>query len=272
MSSNSTPHAAMNSLEHPAIDRDTLVRGTNGMRDFFRYQEVGPPMPIIIPDLDVMVSEIQLGLAPLGTVHSGGPVDRAIVVHYGLDATNKFEIALEFVALAVEKTLRPYVYSVADSAGFSRLKDGRLSAVDGGKEAWYATGGSGHNYATKLRVERSTGSGWSPFLPHHDVTASFCPFEWHLEQLIAHNALGPADRLRILPIAAPTDWQFDRNNALLEHDRRQSCAWVAVDHWPNNTPAPPDGAYTAKAADLVSPCPPNIAYVSFRSSGLARRP
>lgn len=272
MSSNSTPQAAMNSLEHPAIDRKTLDRGTDGMRDFFRYQELGPPMPITVPHLDVMVSELQLGLTALGAVDSGGPVDRAIVVHYGLDATNNFDVGLEFVALEAEKTLRPFIYSIAKSAGFYRLNEGRLSAVDGGKEAWYATGGSGHNYATKLRVERSTGSGWSPFLAHHDVTASFCPYEWHLEQLISHNALGPADRLRILPIAAPTDWQFGERSSLLEHDRRQSCAWVAVDHWPSNTPAPPDAAYTAKAADLVSPCPPNIAYVSFRSSGLARRP
>ncbi len=272
MSSNGHPHSAPNGLEHPPLDRDGLDRGMADMRERIRRHAAPVPVAITIPDFEVQVQVLIGALNALNPVDSGGPVDRAVVVHYGLDAGQAFDIALEFVALEAQKGKRPYIYKATGKGGLFRPVDGALVAVEGGAASWYGPGGSGANYAAAIRIQRSTGSGWSEFLPGHDVTRSYCPFEWHLELLIANNGLSGTDRLRVIPIAGPSDWQFDAAGAAAEYDHRQGCAWVAVDHWPTNDPVSPDAAFTDRGADLVSPCPPHCVRVSFRETGIARRP
>lgn len=220
--------------------------------------------PIPVPAFAVKVSDFMARIDALQGHQSGGRVDRAVIVHHGLDANDALDIALEFVKLRYIADKDHYAYIPA--IDYYRPVNGSLQQITNGHAAWYTEGKPGHRYTERVLVRPSTDPDWQPFEIGVDVQSTCQAYEEALEDLIRHNGAQGTDTLRIVPIALPT-----ARNGQHESGFHHTDAWYLAEYPPDDTDHGQGREYQAKAADLSSCCPPNTVNPKFAVAGLTRK-
>jgi hypothetical protein len=220
--------------------------------------------------LELRVEALQQLVADLAC-SNGTDIAHGVVLHYGLDGDLRFDVMLQVLCLTHDANADSLAYA-AEEVGYTLDGSGGLVVDSLALSHWYGPGGHGERYASKVVVRHDTGGPWTAYADTVDVRATIFPYELHLSGLIAHNALGGQDLLRIVPIAEPFTRDDDGNGGYVETGFHQGAAWVPVgvdldDAQDINAP------FRNKAADLGAPCPYACpgALFTFSVKGLPKR-
>lgn len=187
------------------------------------------------------------------------PVQRAVVVHYGLTQAGNFDVRLQALCLTYSALEETYKYPDSTDC-FEVESNGSLSLIEDGMIAWRDEGGGWFNYEQNVVVMHDNSGRWAELDPQRDLNAMIFP-ENALRDLIAHNGLGNG-QLALVPIATPEERTVDGAGGYIESGFRQGVAWLPVDVQLDDTTYPGQ-PFRAKAANLGSPCPPNFPHLDF---------
>ncbi len=187
----------------------------------------------------------------------GGTGPQAVVVHNGLGATNRMELAFEFVRL---KPMGGDEYSYDPPNHHYVINGSTLTRQNGPVENWKTT--FWQRYKNGIVFRDTPTSSWRDHDPAKDVEYIVYSHDAKLRMLIAHNAMTDSDLLEIKPVAEPLNGVTDF---------RQGLVWVPTNVSIASRPGP-NGDFHLQAADIGSPCPkacpPNIV---LRTTGVAVR-
>ncbi len=217
------------------LSRSGLIRATARFAQHVGHGLPADPRPIAVPSGGFAVLAADL-LAAWDRCPDAAP--RAMAVHHGLDSAGAYTVRLQPLCPAgPDHCLR-----IGDA--------GRLHPDSGGLAAWYAPGGPGHRYRSRLLLRPVVAdSAWRTVgtAPHPAVFP-----EEALRALIADNALAEG-RLALVPIAVHDAGPKAGGDAT--SDLLPGIAWVPVGV-PLSDSLHPAAPYRHKALGKGAPCPP----------------
>jgi hypothetical protein len=256
------PHVPKSELECVVNDFNAHIH----KGDTQQHTQILPrqaPLVVAVGELQAAVDALSCG--------NGHALTHGVMVHYGLDAEDRFDVMLQVLCLDHDEATKEFSYEHAED-GFTLDGSGNMVYDTDAHAYWYASSGPGARYASKVVIRHATGGQWAQYNDSIDVRSTIYPFQVQLNHLIAHNGLGSESLLRITPIAEPKERRSDGAGGYIENGFHQACAWVPEGIDLDDT-AYASTPYLRKAADLGAPCPfhcPGTPF-TFKTSGLPAR-
>jgi hypothetical protein len=235
--------------------------------DRFKVGTVASPQPMALKPLRFTVADLKAAVNDVASCDSTGE-QVGVVVHFGMDSTNRFDVALEFVCLTPIAGTDPVIYQHPAAERHYILAGDHLQLVSDPVDAWVRVHGTA--YADTVVIDRATASGWDHYLSGYDVNAITFPWADELQLLIDQNGLADTELLELVPIARP-ERRIQVDGTLMEYDYRQGICWLGVNVTLTDTEFPGQ-LFREKGADMGSGCPavcPPLA--TFPVSGVQRR-
>lgn len=229
------------------------------------HQPFGPPPA----GLQVKVANLLAVLDAVDPCEPTGPIERCVIIHFGVDDSDYFDVRLQFLCLTYDSTSKEYTYPESKDC-YAILANNTLSFEQDGLVAWRASGGGWFNYANNVVILSGTGASWAKLDDATEPNAGVFS-EVALRALIADNKLEEG-LLSIVPIATPEKRTPTPGGGYDEQGYHQGAAWVPVGVTLDGVTYPNE-AYKNKALDLGMPCPvtcPQMAF-TFWTSGTAPR-
>ncbi len=240
---------------------------TLGFKDHIKLGPVTAPKPIGLRPLKFTVGELKQALVSFATCNAGQGNRRGVIVHFGLDANEVLDMAVQLICLEPDP-VDADTYTYQPTATVYVIESDKLVRSGDPFSTWEQD--KGERYQNNVVIRHTDGPTWKPFAKGKDVTHVIFPYDGELDLLITDNALTDASFLELVPIAEPTAWEPDGNGGITEEGYYQSVCWTAVGVTLDDTTY--TEAYKNKGADLGSCCPPNCIKVYLPSTGNARRP
>lgn len=184
-----------------------------------------------------------------------------VVIYHGLDTSNKYVPAFQFVCL--NTTAVPDSFTFAPVDDYYLISGNALVKQAGQKiNAWQPA----IDLRTKVVVQRYSDGPYFPFKKDTDVEYVVFPYKAELDLLLQHNNMQGTDLISVAPTSTPLQWTVNAQNVEYTFDHEMGICWV-----PNVTltdVVDPQKSFQAKAANLGSPCPPLCkGTVKFREQG-----
>ncbi|HRD54097.1 MAG TPA: hypothetical protein PKY96_15770 [Flavobacteriales bacterium] len=256
--------------EHRHVPKGELACAQADFASHLHQGDSANHVPIGLPagGIQVKCSALLSALDAVEPCAASGPIERGLVVHFGLTANKEFDIRLQLLCLTYNDTTEEYQYG--DSKDCYRIKsDGSLEFQANGLAAWKTTGGGWHNYASQVMIKSDSQSGWTRINPATEPNSAIHG-EDAVRDLIAQNDLSEGE-LALVPIATPQYRALLPDSTYEERGFHQGVAWVPVGIVLD------DSTYTgkpfqAKALDLGSPCPQSCPGQPFTFLGAGTAP
>lgn len=203
-----------------------------------------PKRPVKVADMLSLLNAVQ----PCPPV---GPIERGVIVHYGLDSAGALDVRLQMVCLTYDAASAQYTCSGSDDC-LRIMPDGGLVAEPRGLAAWRSPGGGWYNYRRQVIIKPDHDSGWSP-IDERTEPSSAIHAETGLRDLIAQNGIGNG-MLALTAIATPQHRAVLPDSTYAEMGFHHGMAWTPLNE------ALDDSSYSGspfmrKALDLGTPCP-----------------
>lgn len=254
-------------LSMPYLGASEFACVQRDFTDRFKIGTVASPQPMALKPLRFTVEDLKVAVNDVAGCDSTGE-QVGVVVHFGMDSTNRFDVALEFVCLTPIAGTDPVIYQHPAAERHYIIASDHLQMVSAPVDEWVRVHGTA--YADTVVIDRATASGWDHYLSGYDVNA--ITFSWadELRLLIDENGLADNELLELVPIARP-ERRIQTGGMLMEYDYRQAICWLGVNVTLSDTEHPGQ-LYREKGADMGSACPavcPPLA--TFPMSGALRR-
>ncbi|MBL0036425.1 MAG: hypothetical protein IPP26_11865 [Flavobacteriales bacterium] len=243
-----------------------------GRLDFEKYIHYGSPSShdTIGPGtVKINVLSLKNAISALTCV-SADQIKHGIIVHHGLDLNNDYTAFLQIVCLTYDAGTKEYKYE-QKASGYTLNSSGILIPDPEGLTKWNDQGGPGHDYLSKVVLDRNATNTFVQYTYGTDVRSQIFPFETEIDELIADNHLRPEEFILLEPISEPQERIDNANGTYTERGFQQCVVWTPVGRtldevFDTNEP------YKNKVADLGSPCPVTCAGVKFKFRKRGLRP
>lgn len=238
--------------EHLYVPKSELMCA---MADFDGHLHQGDstshaPIPMPEGGIQVQCSALLTALDGVEPCTPTGPIERGVVVHYGLTADSEFDVRLQLLCLTYNETSEEYEYAASDDC-YAIKTDGTLQFIAGGLAAWKSTGGW-NRYVDRVLIQSDNSSPWKRIDTEVEPNSAIHG-EDVVRALIEENELGEG-KLDLVPIATPQYRVINPDSSYDERGYHQGLAWVPADiQLDDSTYA--DAPFKAKALDVGSPCP-----------------
>ncbi|MBK8228398.1 MAG: hypothetical protein IPK70_14645 [Flavobacteriales bacterium] len=238
--------------EHLHVPKGELACAEADFADHIHYGDSASHAPIPMPSggIQMKVSELLTVLGSVEPCEPNGPIERGVVVHYGLNNASEFDVRLQVLCITYDEATEEYEYAGSDDC--YRIKaDGSLESEPGGLAAWKATGGW-HRYASRVMIRSNSDPVWNRIDAAVEPNSAIHG-EDAVRDLITQNGLSEGE-VALVPIATPSFREMEPDSSYEERGFHQGLAWVPVgvdldDSIYVNEP------FRAKALDVGSPCP-----------------
>ncbi|HOP45093.1 MAG TPA: hypothetical protein PLA11_16340 [Flavobacteriales bacterium] len=240
---------------------------TRDFTDHIKLRPLTAPVDMGIRSLRFKVAELLAALVDPATCEPEKGWIRGVVVHLGLDPSDRFDVAIQFVCLVPTEEEDTYTYTVPEN--YYTVGTDKLIAATDTLEDWLDD--RGDRYMANMVVRRTDGPDWSAFNAEVDVRSVVFPYEGCLQQLIADNDMGNGDLMELKCMSEPTHWSAEED-PISQEGFHHSVVWLgAEEELDDDTYTQP---FLHKAADMGVTIPPGSAAagVVLRTTGLPRRP
>lgn len=261
------PPPAAAPLSMPYIGASEFACVRDDFKARFKVGTVASPQPMALKPLRFPVEDLKSAVAGVTSCDGTGS-QVGVVVHFGMDSTGRFDVALECICLNPISGTDPVIYQHGSADHHYIIVGDRLQLVSSPVDGWVRINGS--RYADTVVVDRATASGWDPYIRGYDVNAITFPWADELQLLIDENGLADNELLELVPIARP-ERRIETDSTLMEYDYRQAICWLGVNVTLTDTEHPGQ-VFKEKGVDMGSACPvvcPPLA--TFPLNGVQRR-
>ncbi|MBL7951135.1 MAG: hypothetical protein JNM62_05395 [Flavobacteriales bacterium] len=232
--------------------------------DFAAHVQLGDtathaPFDVRTGGINVQVSALLALLDSLAVCPVSGPIERAVIVHYGLNDSDAFDVRLQLRCLSYDELEETYTYAASNDCYLVK-PDGDLSFIPNGLLAWRDSTGGWTNYRKNVVVQSDTDGPWATLDLLREPNA-MVHGEDDIRALIKDNELEEGF-LSIVPIAEPEQRTRIDDKDHAEEGFHQGVAWIPVGVELDDEKYE-DRPFHAKACDLGSPCPPGCPTAPF---------
>lgn len=239
--------------EHPYVPKGELLCAESDFATHLRRVDTltYDTFAITQPGIEVKVQALLAALDAVAACPPTGPIERGVIVHYGLDSTGRLDARLQVVCLKFDRATGQYTHAASDDC-LRVNADGSLALEPMGLVAWRAPGGGWYNYKRQVVIRSDHDGGWKP-LDDQNEPNSAIHAESGIRDVIAQNGIN-GGKLALTAIATPQYRALLPDSTYAEIGFHQGMAWVPMEVVLDDSTY--SGApFMRKALDIGRPCP-----------------